>query len=91
MDVYIDPTTWGLMAPPSASFHSAQKGLERMKDESWLNTSPGNGAGLRSAEGRSLFQPVDQRSGEGLERPRRAGMEREKKESVGYSEECDKK
>ena len=55
------------MAPASASFQSATKGLERMKDESRLNTTHGNGAGLRCAEGRNLFQAVDQRSGEVLE------------------------
>lgn len=44
------------MAPASASFQSATKALERMKDESWLNTAHGNGAGLRCAEGRNLFQ-----------------------------------
>ncbi|CAB1414900.1 unnamed protein product [Pleuronectes platessa] len=48
------------MAPASASFQSATKALERMKDESRLNTSHGNGAGLRCGEGRNLFEALDQ-------------------------------
>ncbi len=56
------------MAPASASFQSATKGLERMKDESQLSTNHGNGVGLRRAEGRNLFQAIDQRSGRVLER-----------------------
>ncbi len=56
------------MAPASASFQSATKGLERMKDESQLSTNHGNGVGLRRAEGRNLFQAIDQRSGGVLER-----------------------
>lgn len=58
------------MAQASASFQPATKGLERMKDESRLNTAHGNGAGLRCAEGRNLFQAVDQRSGGVLEQHR---------------------
>ncbi len=79
------------MAPAPASFQSATKGLERMKDESWLNTTHGNGAALRCAKGRNLFQAAEQRSGEVLERAQRAGWDEKKKECVIYSEECDKK
>ena len=79
------------MAPASASFQCATKALERMKDESRLNTAPGNGAEHRSTEGRSPFHTVDQRSGGGLERAWRAGWSEEKKESVSYIEECDQK
>lgn len=47
------------MAPASASFQCATKGLERMKDESQLNTAHGNGAGLRRGERGNLFQAED--------------------------------
>lgn len=77
------------MARASASFQTATKGLERMKDESRLNTAHGNGAGLRCAEGRNLFQAVDQRSGEVLKRAWRAGWNKKKKECVSYRKECD--
>lgn len=79
------------MASASASFQSATKGLEGMKDESRLNTTHGNGAELRCAEGRNLFQAVEQRSGEVLELAVRAGWSKRKKECVSHSEECDKK
>ncbi|KAK5859252.1 hypothetical protein PBY51_003333 [Eleginops maclovinus] len=79
------------MAPASASFQCATKALERMKDESWLNTAHGNGAEQRSAEGRNLFQTMDQRSGGVLEWAWKAGWSEKKKESVSYIEECDKK
>lgn len=79
------------MAPASASFQSETKALEGMKDESRLNTSHGNGGGLRCAEGMNLFHSVDQRSGEVLEQAEREGWNKKKKECVSYGEECDKK
>lgn len=79
------------MAPASASFHSATKGLERMKDESPLNTTHGNGGGLRRAKGMNLFHAADQRSVEVLERAKREGWNQKKKECVSYNEECGKK
>ena len=71
------------MAPASASFQSATKALERMKDESRLNTSHGNGAGLRCGEGRNLFEALDQRSGKCWSAQRgRDGMRKKKNVSV---------
>lgn len=61
------------MAPASASFQSATKALERMKDESRLNTTHGNSTGLGCGEGRNLIQVLDQRSGEVLEQAKRVG------------------
>lgn len=69
------------MAQAPASFQPATKDLERMKDESRLNTAHGNGAGLRCAEARKLFQAVDQRSGGVSERAWRVGWN-EKRNNV---------
>lgn len=61
------------MAPASASFQTATKGLEGMNDGSWQNTAHGNVAGQRCAETRDFFQAVNQRSEEVLRLAERAG------------------